>query len=358
MKKLIPSLICCTILISLLQAQTVKTTYPENKPGQFIPENQLVQHPGLDYTVLTKSALAATEWFHQNNLLIQNPKGFNVNVSLFGNSLPSKEEVHNPGYGERFNLNFSFRYFYVEGGVEKTATGWAAYNLDIRMNQPFSGLAQPLGDRVFEEGDDPSLKQALNQAHDKLQHIYSLKTLEKTLAPGINLYAGGQLLISHPDQPSPWIPVTVGEFTKAILDYYKIRKANDDYRLKKTLEKLPEDMKKMYIDGAKVSVYDLISKEFESLSPGDMDKPAFIEKQEGLYNVNTVGKGTPVVKYNHDCWNKSWPKTSVQFVSMKYTPASDEELQRFRKRNNNLKDYVGYYINALPVEKMGELIHP
>jgi hypothetical protein len=358
MKKIVIWLMFSSLLFSLIQAQTVKTTYPEDKPGKFIPENQLVQHPGLDYPALVKTASAIAEWFHQNNLLIESPKGFNVNVSLFGNSLPANDEIHNPGYGERFSINFSFRYFYVESGVEKTATGWAAYNLDVRFNQPFHELTQPLGDRGFEEGDDPSLKQALNQAHDKLQHIYSLKPLEKTLAPGINLYADGQLLISHPDQPSSWIPVTVSEATKAILDYYKIRKTNDEYKLKKTLEKLPEEMKKLYIDGAKVSVYDLVSKDFERFSPDDLNKPAYLGSGEGLLNINSNGQGKPVVKYNSDCWNKSWPRTSVQFVSMKCTKSSDEELQGFRKRNNNLKDYVGYFINALPAEKMGELIHP
>ncbi len=339
-------------------AQTEKSIYLEDKPGKFIAENQLVKYTGLDYPALVKSATAAAEWFHQNNPLIQNPKGFNVNVSLFGNSLPAVNESNNPGYGEMFSINFSFRYFYVEGGVEKTATGWAAYNFDIRFNQPFHELAQPLGDRGFEVGDDPALKQALNQAHDKLQHLYSLKPLEKTLAPGINLYAGGQLLISNPEQPSPWIQVTVGEVTKAILDYYKIRKANDEYILKKTLEKLPEDMKKMYIDGAKVSLYDLFFKEFEILSADDLNKPAFIDMQEGMYNVNTTGKGTAVVSYNPDCWNKSWQRTSVQFVSMKYAITSDNEFEGFRKRNNQLKDYVGLFLNALPVEKMGELIRP
>lgn len=358
MKKLFPSQICCIILFSLLQAQTVKTTYPEDKPGKFIPENQLLQRQELDYPALVKTASATAEWFHQNNQLIENPKGFNVNVSVFGNSLPANNEIHNPGYGERFSINFSFRYFYVEGGVEKTATGWAAYNLDIRFNQPFLGLTQPLGDRGYEEGDDPSLKQALNQAHDKLQHFYSLKPLEKTLAPGINLYSGGQLLISKPKQPSPWVEVTIGEFTKAVLEYYKIRKTNDEYKLKKTLEKLPEDMKKMYIDGGKVSVYDLVLKEFENLSPSEMNKPAYIDRSEGIYDLNTSGKGLLVVKYNPDCWNKNWPRTSVQFVSMKYTLSSDSELQSFRNRNNQLKDYVGLFLNALPAEKMGELIHP
>jgi len=251
-----------------------------------------------------------------------------------------------------------FRYFYVQDGIEKTATGWSAHDIDIRFNQPFNEPARPLSDRGFEEGDDPSLEQALTQAHDKLQHIYSLKPVEKTLAPGINLYAGGQLLISHPEQPSPWIQVTVGEVTKAILDYYKIRKASDEYKLKKTLDKLPEKMRQSYIDGSKVSVYDVVLKEFESFSPDDMNKPAYIDSGDGIYNLNTNGNGVLVVKSNPDCWNKSWPQTSIQYVSLRYSISSENDFERFRKRNNQLKDYVGYFINAMTARKMGELIHP
>jgi hypothetical protein len=76
-----------------------------------------------------------------------------------------------------------------------------------------------------------------------------------------------------------------------------------------------------------------------------------------MYDFNTNGSGMPVVKYNPDCWNKSWPRTSVQFVSVKYTITSENDFEGFRNRNNQLKDYVGLFINALPVEKMGELIN-
>lgn len=348
-------LICLLVGTNWLFGQQV--IYPEEKPGKTIADNQLFKHDGLDYPALVKTANATADWFYRNHPLIQAPKGFDLYVRLFGNSLPANNNINNPGYGEMFSINFSFHYFYMENGIEKTATGWSAHDLDIRFNQPFHELARPMGDRGFEEGDDPSLKQALNQAHDRLQRLYSLNPVEKKLAPGVDLYSGRQLLVSDPNQPSPWVPVTVGEVTRALLDYYKIRKASDEYRLKKTLEKLPEDMKKMYIDGAKVSVYDLILKEFESLSPDDMIKPAFTGSGDGFYNFNTHGDGKPVVKYNSGCWNKSLPRTSVQFVSIKYVVTSDDELKSFRKRNSQLKDYVGLFMNALPVEKMGELIN-
>lgn len=352
----------CLFLISLLGSPALlfgqQTKYLEDKPGKFILENNLTKHSGFDYPALVKSATAAAEWFQQNDQLIQSPRGFDASLNLFANSLPASEDIDTPGWCEMFSINFSFHYFYMDEGVLQTATDWAAHDMEVRINQPFHELALPLGDRGFEQGDDPALKQVLNQANDRLRHFYSLMPLEKALAPGINLYAGGRLLVSSPDRPSPWIQVTVAEVTKAILEYYKIRKASDEFQLKKTVEKMPDDLKKLYIDGSKTSVYDIISRDFESLSPDDMNKPAFIGWNGGVYSVNAKGEGKLVVKYNPDCWNKSWPKTSVQFVSMKYGKASDDILEEFKRNNHQLKDYVGLFINALPVEKMCELIRP
>jgi len=323
------------------------------KPGKYLLENHLQTHTGLDYAALVNSATSVATWFQQNHGAIKYPCGFDANLNMFGNYLPAGSDA---GYGEVFRLNFSFHYFYVENDVVKTASGWLAHGFEIWFNNPFHALAEPLKDRGFEDGDDPSLKQTLNQAHERLQHFYTLRPLEKNLAPGVDLYAGQQLLVSMPGQPSPWIQVTVGEVTKAILDYYKIRKASDEYKLKKTLEKMPDDYRKLYLDGSKTSVYDLVLKEFESLTPEDMNKPAYLDKGDGLYNINTNGNGVLVVKYNPDCWNRSWPRTSVQFISMKYSITNNEELERFRKNNRQLEDYVGHFMNALPVEKMGELI--
>jgi hypothetical protein len=41
---------------------------------------------------------------------------------------------------------------------------------------------------------------------------------------------------------------------------------------------------------------------------------------------------------------------------MAYKPRSKDELSDFYKNNNDAYDYVGLFVNAMPVEKLRELI--
>jgi hypothetical protein len=115
-------------------------------------------------------------------------------------------------------------------------------------------------------------------------------------------------------------------------------------------------MKRIYGNSQQLSVYDVLLTEFSKLSSEDLEKPAFIDPHEGVTNVNAQGKGALIVKYNPDCWNRTLPKTAIQFVSMKYVLATQEDFNRFLKNNHQLKDYVGMFLNGLPVERLGELI--
>jgi hypothetical protein len=335
-------------------AQSIQ--YQVDKPGNFILENHLNKCPEIDFALLTKSAADIAEWFHHNNTLIQNPEGFNVNTTLSGNFCNDENKSVLDGYGTEFRIGFSFRYFYIEKGIPKIATGWIAHGYEIFINQPFYEIARPLRERDFEQGDDPALKQAMNEAHEQLQNYYVQVPLEKELAPGINLYANNYVLVSNPGRPSPEIAATVGEVTRTILNYYRIRKESDKYTMKRVLEKLPDEMKKVYSQNQQISVYDVINKEFENLSPQDMDKPAYLDSQDGVYGINSKGNGFPMVKYNPACWDRNLPTTSVQFVSMKYEIASEDELKQFLKNNNQLLDYVSLFKNATPIKKTGELI--
>lgn len=62
------------------------------------------------------------------------------------------------------------------------------------------------------------------------------------------------------------------------------------------------------------------------------------------------------MKFNPECWDRTLPQSAVQFVSMGYKPRSQAELEDFYQGNNNAYDYAGLFANAMPVEKMGELI--
>jgi hypothetical protein len=60
--------------------------------------------------------------------------------------------------------------------------------------------------------------------------------------------------------------------------------------------------------------------------------------------------------FNPDCWNRSLPVTVVQYLSWQYRTETEEELEKFKPRNDGLSDFVGLFFNSLPVERMGILI--
>lgn len=69
--------------------------------------------------------------------------------------------------------------------------------------------------------------------------------------------------------------------------------------------------------------------------------PAFLgSKDESISGIRADGEGSPVMKFNPDCWDRNLPPTAIQFISLEYRPASEEELRQFIKRNDGLTDYV------------------
>ncbi len=346
--------LCC--LFSGVGAQSVE--YLSGKPGQFVLKNNLDRRPGLDYAALLKTATTVTDWFRRNHPMIRSPRGFDADVSLFGN-LPQADE--SAMYGEQFRVGFSFHYFYKEKGAVKTANDWLAHDTEIAFNQPFAGIfGARLGeDRGFEEGDDPGLKQELERAAARVRQYFTIPPVEKTLAPGVTLYANGTVLVSNPGRPLPWTQVSVGEAAKALLDYWKVRSASQAYATRKLIEGLPDEKTKKLFAASQVSVYDSVMADYKNLPPGEMARPAYYDPHHaGPLPINGKGTGALVVKYNPKCWDTTWPRTSVQFVSADYRITPAAELEAFRERNRRLIDYVGLFRNELPAVKMGELVQP
>ncbi|HZM13796.1 MAG TPA: hypothetical protein VFB86_06445, partial [Bacteroidales bacterium] len=72
--------------------------------------------------------------------------------------------------------------------------------------------------------------------------------------------------------------------------------------------------------------------------------------------INANEKGWPVMRFNPECWDRTIPQSAVQFVSMAYQPRSETDLEDLCQRNNNAYDYAGLFTNAMPVERMAEMI--
>ena len=104
------------------------------------------------------------------------------------------------------------------------------------------------------------------------------------------------------------------------------------------------------------SVYDIIVKEFEGFTAEELKSQAYRSSDDGISGINARGNGTKIIKFNPESWDRTLPKMAIQFISMKYKYSSKTELNEFLSNNNQLPDFVGLFLNNIPLEKLGELL--
>lgn len=334
-------------------AQEIK--FLTEKQGKYIIENHLNKCPGFDFATYTGNMKVITDWFQNNNPVFSPPKGFDAIVSMGGNLCDDNR--HSFYYGVMSYIYFAFYYFYMQDGEMKQATGWSAHGTGININKPIHNIGQIMDESGFKTDDPPALKQPLEKALANLKQFYITNPIEREISPGVILFKGGYILVFNPDRPWIWKPVTVREIMEAQLAYYRVKKEIDSINYQKTLEKWaklnykPPEM-------ANTSVYDLLKEEYSDFSSDELNKPAFISREDGdISGLRADGVGKPVMRFNPECWDRTLPPTAIQFISLEYRPASAEELEQFKRRNDGLTDYVSLYMNALPVKELGALMN-
>lgn len=147
---------------------------------------------------------------------------------------------------------------------------------------------------------------------DKVSGYFTVPLDKKTIAPGIDIYDGEIIIIYDPSRPDYWIPVTVNE---------AIACAYED--LKKVDNELAAKMQKEFID-----------KEIAEIPAEDRNKPAYFGG--GVSRVtNKPGFGGQdnlfprIMRVNPDYWNKSLPKSTIQFIYLRALQNKDY-LRRLR----------------------------
>jgi hypothetical protein len=340
------------------------TQYQPDKPGKLIVENHLSKCPGVDVSAVDQKLSSIVAWMRQNNPAMNPPVGFDAAINFSGNLCDDIKK--NEAFGKQSSIYISFRYFYIENGVSKATTDWAAHGAEIIINNPIRYISSQFDETGFQTNDPPHLKQPLRKALENLKKYYVTAPVIKEIAPGVRLYAPnpgtwfvGTLIVFNPDLPDIWIPVTVKEIMEAKLAYYKIKQEIDSINYEKTLVQWAKmNFKPATGQSMRPMLYDMIMKEYKSFSAEELEHPAFSSSagESGVSMINSHGDGRPVVRFNPACWDRSQPESAIQYMSMEYRPATKQELEEFKQRNGGLADYAGLFFNSLPVEKMGELI--
>lgn len=320
------------VIIIMLPA-TVKSQkiYQPEKPGVWSFWNRMNACDGMvDKTAFTRNLTAISEDFHQNHPMLKAIKGFDFLLEL-ENSCWSESHQRPCDYCTTGSLYFNFQIFSIENGKEQK---WKIEppQWKIRVNSASTGHGSDFGglDGNRVQVDDPKLGPALDKAVAKVSEFFCVFELEKEIAPGIRLYKDGNLVVFNPERPDYWIPVTVKEVLDAKMAYWKIK---------------PSD--KM--------VYDYYVSEYQKFTPEELNTLAYEGSEDAIIDVNCRKEGLQIMKFNPEYWNRSLPKSSIQFMTMYYHVADGMETAEFI-RNNGHPDYPGMFMEKIDVTRLQSFI--
>jgi len=361
MKKQIPvSMTIAALLMILTPLYAQIGHYLPEKAGAWKPANRFGNDNCIvlaEKTAYLANMMAVAGWVHRNNEVVAKPVGFDAKVAF---TQPCSQVANNSaykgfGYQGEFHIHFQLFFINSETGEEDV---WENYcpNIGIGINNPIRDISNQYDETGFQSGDPSQFKQPLEKALENLRRYYNASPVDKEVAPGVRMYANGHILVFNPARPEYWIPVTVKEVMEAKLAYYKVKKEIDEIKNSKALQ---EWAKLGFVPGnmVRVSVYDMIKKEYDSFTPEELNSQAYYKGgDESVSGISARDEGWPVMRFNPECWDRTLSPSAVQFVSMSYKTRSEYELEDFPKNNNDAYDYVGLFVNAMPVERMGELI--
>lgn len=335
MKKVFILLTVLIILLPVLAKTQSPSDFLPDKPGKWTYSNNITSTEA-EYVAFSKVIASLAEWFHLNIPMLINPKGFDVAATTYG-GWDKYYRMNDCNYCLRTEMFFGFQLFSSAGG--KWTIEPPHYSFDI--NNTETGHGSNANYPYFDETkDDAGLEKEINEASIKMNGVFTVFPLAKTLAPGVNLYdceggGCGTVVVFNPERPSFWIPVTVREMAEMHLQYYKLRNKIEMDRL--LLEQL--------------------QKEISELSEEELNSTAFSGHDEHfVLKVNGKKEGLQLMRFNPDYWDRSLPNTAIQFMTF-YYPQLDEVALAESYKNNGHPFYSQLLVNEINWNKVARLVN-
>ncbi len=320
-----------SLIIQVKSASAQETEkYLPNKSGSTNIESNLWQYEGVEKAIYEKNLAKAAGWFISENKVLSQPKGFDLHVWYFG-TYDENYRKRDCNYGIRSEVRFDFEIFLLADGKE---TKWSVEPPDFKLyiNNTASGHGSNYcnyeGYKV--QDDDPALEEPLDNAITELCDLFVVFPLEKEIAPGVNLYGDGNLVVFNPDRPPFWIPVTVQEVMELKIAFYNIRPSDQQF------------------------VYPYLKEAYDKMTPEVLNSPAY-NGGDPVFDVTAQADGLQIMRFNKDYWDRSLPKTAIQFMMIYYKFTEDAEMQE-SIANNGHADYPALTKNALSLSGLAKLI--
>ncbi len=120
--------------------------------------------------------------------------------------------------------------------------------------------------------------------------FFTVPDQKETIESGIDVYGGECFVIYDPDRPPYWVPVTVDEAFNCKREYWKKEpnQYNRDYMMK------------------------TIEADYAATPVSDRDKPARMCCT--MSEIGTDPKAPQIMKVNPEYWDRSLPKSAIQFI--------------------------------------------
>ncbi len=305
--------------------------YLTDKPGRWSLHNNL-QKSGSEFDTYVKNVSGIAGWFHKKIPLLANPKGFDLPATIFG-SYDDHYKKRICNYGIRSQLNYDFQLFYTENGKEyKWTIEPPHWEFDINNTEQGHGTNFCNYEGYKVQVDNPAWEAPLDKAIANLCDLFAVFPFEKEIAPGVQLFGDGKLIIFNPNRPDYWIPVTVKEVLEMKLAFFSIR--TDDKQL----------------------VYPYIKKVYDEMSQEELNAPAYSGGDDPVVKVNGKKDGLQIMRFNKDYWDRSLPPSAIQFITMWYLPHDEAATQEFIRNNDGRPDYARLVMDELPLQELGGLI--
>ena len=281
-----------------------------------------------------QNAKSLAEWFQQHAPILTNPKGFDLLLYLYG-IWDDKYKLQPCNYAKRGELTINFELFISQahGGGKWTVEPphWSFY-----INNTESGHGANPNFPGWDNTKDPeSLEAAMDKAAANMNDVFRIFPFVRDIAPGVKLYGDGNLIVYNPDRPPFWIPVTVREVANMKLAYHKLKDA----------ELLP-----------------YLKEEIAKLTEADLNAMAYSGNEElFLLNVHPElddkdrENGGQIMRFNPDYWDRTLPKSAIQFLTFGYNEFSQKDKEVHFK-NNGYPIYGNLIMHSIKLEDLHGLI--
>jgi len=186
------------------------------------------------------------------------------------------------------------------------------------------GLIEPPEWSIYLNTIQPGWTSGFNRKPD----LFTVPEKKETIAPGIDVYDGECFVIYNSDRPDYWIPVTVKEAFDVIYEWHK-----------KSSNEIQWSYAKKMLDDERAA-----------FSPDDWNKHA---TRSGMLSGVGILEGFPkIMKVNPAYWDKSRPKSEIQFITFRMITNKKFLTQRTKEyfEKNSISYHCARFEESLDIE--------